>query len=849
VTIHRLVPLFALMLNLLLLGAALASNGRRSRRNRAFAWLALALCVWTLGSLGLRSSEDMTAAMAWERMLHLGVIAIPVLFYRYVWQLLGDQRRRPSLTIGYAVAGAFALVLPTPLFMRGVELTLWGWAPRPGPLYNPFLLYFTLFMVMGLVALVRAYPKARSPFRRNRIRLVVFGVAVSLLGGMIDFLRFVLDLEWIYPAGIPASAVFAVALGVAIVRYRLMNITVILRHALLYALAWAVVSPIVLIAVGVAQRVLPEIGGDLGNATLLLTLAGVALGLPLMRKFERPLDRVMFRRRHAMSEAVVALNRELSGILDVPRLAETLTRGLADRIPVEHAGLYAIGAGGDDVTRLSHSVAKAASNVIGATVPPEVVLWVRATRRTLIVDEIAHEAAADGPGPEALATLEQRHVALVVPVVPDTGMTALLLVGEKLSGDVFDPAEIELLEVLATRAGTALKNAQLYQDLKTQMAELRTTQQLYGEARAAGRAKEQFLAMLAHELRNPLAPIVNAAHVLGKVAGSDAKVATWIAMIRRQSEQLSRLLDDLLDVSRIQLGKIQVNRRPIDLGRLITQCVETLRSSGKAEEHRIVTQLPPAPVVVRGDAVRLEQIFWNLLDNALKYSPRGTLVTVSLDVHDEYALACVQDEGIGIAPDMLDSVFDLFTQADSSLPHAHGGLGLGLALVRSLVEQHQGAITASSAGPGHGASFVVRLPLAMAAPEAPARREEMAEGGCRRVLVVEDKDDARESLRAVLELAGHEVRCAGDGVVALDLVASWRPEVALVDIGLPGIDGYEVARRVRRLAAGRDVYLVAVTGYGQPDDRRQALHSGFDEHVVKPVSADVVLKMIVTQRA
>jgi signal transduction histidine kinase/ActR/RegA family two-component response regulator len=848
VTIHRLVPLFALMLNLLLLGAALASNGRRSRRNRAFAWLALGLCAWTLGSLGLRSSEDVTAAMAWERLLHLGVIAIPVLFYRYVWQLLGEQRRRPTLTLGYALAGLFVLALPTPLFMRGVEMTLWGFAPQPGPLYNAFLIYFTVYMVLGLIALVRAYPKARSPFRRNRIRLVVFGVAVSLLGGMIDFLRFLLDLEWIYPAGIPASAVFAVALGVAIVRYRLMNITVILRHALLYALAWAVVSPIVLIAVDVAQRMLPELGGDLGNATLLLTLAGVALGLPLMRKFERPLDRVMFRRRHAMSEAVVALNRELSGILDVPRLANTLTRGLTDRIPVEHAGLYAIAGVGEGVTRLSHSVTHAASNMASMTVPPEVVLWVRATRRTLIVDEIAHETAADGPGAEALAILERRHVALVVPVIPDTGLTALLLVGEKLSGDVFDPAEIELLEVLATRAGTALKNAQLYEDMKTQMAELRTTQQLYGEARAAGRAKEQFLAMLAHELRNPLAPIVNAAHVLDKLAGSNPRLTPSIAMIRRQSQQLARLLDDLLDVSRIQLGKIQLNKRPVDLGRLIGQSVETLRSSGKADEHRIVTQLPAGPVVVRGDAVRLEQIFWNLLDNALKYSPAGTVVTVSLDVHDEYAVACVRDEGIGIAPDMLDAVFDLFTQADSSLHHAHGGLGLGLALVRSLVEQHQGRITVSSAGPGHGASFVVRLPLAMVAAE-PDRREETAAGGRRRVLVVEDKDDARDSLRSVLELAGHEVRCCADGAAALELVASWRPDVALVDIGLPGIDGYEVARRLRRSTAGRDIYLVAVTGYGQPDDRRQALHSGFDEHVVKPVNADIVLKMVVTQRA
>jgi signal transduction histidine kinase/ActR/RegA family two-component response regulator len=846
-TFHRMVPLFVLMLDLLLLGAALASNGRRSRRNRAFAWLSLALCAWSVGALGLRWSEEAAAALAWERLLHLGVIAIPVLFYRYVWELLGDRRRRTSLIVGYALAGSLALVLPTPLFMRGVEMTRWGYAPQPGPLYNPFLVYFFAYMVMGLVVLVRAYPNAPSPFRRNRLRLVLFGVAVSLIGGIVDFLRFLLAYEWIYPAGIPASAVFAFALGVAIVRYRLMNITAILRHALLYALAWAAVAPIVLIAVEIVERVVPEV--DLGRATLVLTLAGVALGLPLMRKLEGPLDRIMFRRRHAMSEAVVALNRELSGILDVPRLATTVTRGLTERIPVAHAELYAVARRGEMLTRLSHSAASGHADVEDGGLPPDVALWVRAMRRTLIVDEMAYEASADGPGVDGLAVLERRRVALVVPVIPDTALTALLLVGEKLSGEVFDPGEIELLEVLATRAGIALKNAQLYQELEAQMAELRTTQHLYGEARAAGRAQEQFLAMLAHELRNPLAPIVSAGFVLDKLVGRDPKLGPPIGMIRRQAQQLSRLLDDLLDVSRIQLGKIHLNKRPVDLGRLLAQCVETLRSSGKGHEREIVTRLPSTPVVVRGDAVRLEQIFWNLLDNALKYSPAGTPVIVTLDTERDWAVASVRDEGIGIAPEMLNAVFELFTQADSSLHRADGGLGLGLALVRSLVEQHQGRITAHSAGPGHGATFVVRLPVAMSAPEAPDSGDRTDAGVCRRVLVVEDKDDARESLRAVLELAGHEVRCAADGASAIDVAAEWPPEIALVDIGLPGLDGYEVAQRLRRTAAGRDIYLVAVTGYGQPADRRQALQSGFDEHVVKPVSADAVLRLVTTQRS
>jgi CheY-like chemotaxis protein len=278
---------------------------------------------------------------------------------------------------------------------------------------------------------------------------------------------------------------------------------------------------------------------------------------------------------------------------------------------------------------------------------------------------------------------------------------------------------------------------------------------------------------------------------------------------------------------------------PVDLGALIRQSLETLRTSGKSLGHEFRAHIAEEPLTVTGDPVRLEQVFWNLMDNALKYSPPNTAVTVTVEREGDCGVIRIQDRGLGIAPEMLPVIFDLFPQIDSSLARSQGGLGLGLALVQSLVEQHGGKVSASSEGLGQGSEFVVRLPLGGSG--SPLRSEPRPSGATQRpqrVLVVEDKIDARESLRAVLELAGHQVRCAEDGFRAIDVAVAWVPDAALVDVGLPGIDGYEVARRLRASAMGATVRLVAVTGYGPPDDRRRAMESGFDAHLVKPVTAE-----------
>jgi PAS domain S-box-containing protein len=355
------------------------------------------------------------------------------------------------------------------------------------------------------------------------------------------------------------------------------------------------------------------------------------------------------------------------------------------------------------------------------------------------------------------------------------------------------------------------------------------------EAEAANRAKDEFLAMLGHELRNPLGTITNAVTVLDRLAADDT-TRRLTAMIQRQTGHLSRLVDDLLDMARVTSGKIGLQAQPVDLHELAGRCLETLAQAGRTRDHRVVLQGGPVHVV--GDAARLEQIVNNLVDNALKYTPAGGTVTVVTEGAGGDAVLRVRDTGRGISADVLARVFDLFVQEPQTLDRARGGLGLGLTLVKRLVELHGGSVSAWSDGPDRGSEFVVRLPaLAPAAglPSrgAPAGRD--APALPRRVLIVEDGADARESLRLLLEHAGHVVETAEDGPTGLAKLQAFRPEVALIDIGLPGLDGYALARLARERPETSGIRLVAVTGYGQAGDRQRALAAGFDQHVTKPV--------------
>ncbi|HET9226202.1 MAG TPA: ATP-binding protein [Thermoanaerobaculia bacterium] len=360
----------------------------------------------------------------------------------------------------------------------------------------------------------------------------------------------------------------------------------------------------------------------------------------------------------------------------------------------------------------------------------------------------------------------------------------------------------------------------------------------------ADRRKDEFLAMLGHELRNPLAAIRNALWLLEEAASGGEREARQRDVIDRQTHHLVRMVDDLLDVSRVTRGKISLQHQAVNLGDLVQRCLAELGMRRLAEAHELTLDVRTEPVCVLGDPVRLEQVVCNLLHNAVKYTPRGGAISASVAEEEGQAVIRVRDTGLGISRDMLGKIFEPFTQVESSRKRSEGGLGLGLPLVRSLVELHGGMVKAHSAGQGLGSEFVVRLPLlpfgaeAVQLPEAPPRGEEAADSARLRILVVEDNHDGRESLRDLLELWGHEVETAANGPDGVDAALSSLPDVALIDIGLPGLDGNEVAQRIRAALDGDTMALIAMTGYGQPEDRRRALQAGFDAYLVKPVDPD-----------
>ena len=355
--------------------------------------------------------------------------------------------------------------------------------------------------------------------------------------------------------------------------------------------------------------------------------------------------------------------------------------------------------------------------------------------------------------------------------------------------------------------------------------------------------KNQFLAMLGHELRNPLAPIRNALEILAKNSDAEAQERAR-GMIGRQVEHLVRLVDDLLDVSRIMHGKIELRRATLDLAAAVSRGIEAAQPVVDAHGHRLETRLHAAPLLVDGDVVRLAQVVSNLLTNAAKYTPTPGRIEVSLHRDGEEAVLSVRDPGIGIAPELLPRIFDFFVQGELPLARSGGGLGIGLTLVRHLVKLHGGTVKAESAGEWQGTQVTVRLPLVSAGEESASSPAPTESGQRRRVLVVDDNVDAAESLVALLGMWGHEAHARHDGPAVVPAVAELRPDVVLLDIGLPGMDGYEVARELRSLPGHPVRLLAAITGYGQPEDRRRSEAAGFDVHLTKPVDPDRLRELL-----
>ena len=361
--------------------------------------------------------------------------------------------------------------------------------------------------------------------------------------------------------------------------------------------------------------------------------------------------------------------------------------------------------------------------------------------------------------------------------------------------------------------------------------------------------RDAFLAMLGHELRNPLGAISNAVQLAARNRDPSAPPDRALTIIQRQVQVLSRLVNDLLDVSRITTGKVALRRESVDLAALLERLVAQSGVEARERQLHLSLSTENEPVIVSGDPVRLEQIFNNLLSNALKYTPARGRIEVSIRRGRDTVTVRVLDSGVGIPAEALPRIFDLFAQAETSLDRAQGGMGIGLTLVRSLAQLHGGSASARSEGVGKGSEFSVTLPISMPNEDAALRKpaKDDAEATGRHVLVVEDNHDNRATLRELLEFAGHRVSVAETGVEGVALALERRPDVALVDIGLPELDGYQVARRVRE-ALGRDIVLVALTGYGQPEDVRRAKAAGFDAHLAKPLDIDALQALVTRAR-
>jgi signal transduction histidine kinase len=394
------------------------------------------------------------------------------------------------------------------------------------------------------------------------------------------------------------------------------------------------------------------------------------------------------------------------------------------------------------------------------------------------------------------------------------------------------------------RANTELERAN--RSLQSEVAERARAEQALKEA---DRHKDEFLAMLAHELRNPLAPILTAVQLMRMKPMPDPQLSRSRDVIERQLSHLTRLVDDLLDVARITRGRINLSPEPIELAALIARAVETVQPLIQERGQEFTTEIPAGTLRVNGDPLRLTQALGNVLGNAAKYTGRGGGITLTVCRQGADVEIRVRDTGIGIPAEVLPRIFDLFTQLDRRSDQAHSGLGIGLALVRRLLQMHDGAITAHSEGTGRGSEFVIRLPLLPETTQ-PANGQQSSTPSDdappvrRRILVADDNADALETLATVLELGGHEVFSAANGSLALESAERHLPEVALLDIGMPLLDGYEVARRIRAQAWGKRITLVALTGWGQDSDRRRSQEAGFDSHLVKPLDLEKLTQLL-----
>ncbi len=704
-TLHNLLPLIALLLNVLLAGITLARNAE-SRLNRLFAYFVSGLAVWNFGVFMLRRSPDVPTATFWEFVIHAAVVFLPAFYYHFVLIFLeSTTQHRPSLVAVYLLAIFFGIVnlSGSPLFMRGVKWTYWGWAPETGLLYQLFLLYFNFFLIYGLSLIVRTYRDVDSSFRRNRATLILLGTLVSLAGGFIDFARFILArfvpaAELVYPMGIPANMVFALMLGTSIVRYRLFDVNVAVKKGAIYLVLWGVLTSVLALAEQYADW------EQINPLWIILPLGFIMTLLvsPLGQRFEETLERLMFSRRRGCYETLLDLSKRMGTILDFGRLMETLVHGLVRGVPVTHCALMIY-----DASRSAFVVYREENNTgegVGVSTMPldsPIVQWLNQTGRLLVKEEVKLNPEIAEYFETAEGELEEIRASLIVPLKIENKLTGVLLVGEKLSGEIFDGPELEVLSVLANQVAISLENARLYEELSSSNAQLLQ----------ASRLKSQFLASMSHELRTPLNSVIGFSKVLlNRLDGElTERQEVYIRSIHNSGSHLLQLINGILDFSRIEAGKLEMIPEQLDLHELIDECIESSMPLARGKQLKLEQSVPLELPRLNADRTKVKQVLLNLLSNAIKFTSQGR-VLVGVVAEPDAVRISVADTGIGIRQEDLTRLFEPFQQLDNPVARGAGGTGLGLAISKKFAELHGGRIWAESRE-NQGSTFHFTLPL------------------------------------------------------------------------------------------------------------------------------------------
>jgi signal transduction histidine kinase len=707
---HSLLPLVAFFLNISLAGLSLLRNPG-SRLNRVFAYFASGMALWNFGVFLLRTSPDEWTAYFVEIIIHIGVIALPAFYYHFVLIFLDSTtQHRPSLVLAYLLAFVYQLInlSGSPLFMSGVKATHWGWAPATGPLYLPYLLVFNGFMIYGVVLLIRAHRGIDSSFRRNRATLILLGTLISLAGGWVDFARFILTrfvpaADYVYPIGIPANMIFALMLGTSIVRYRLFAVGVAVKKTVVYA---AVGTTLTLVLAGLTKVVEDYFHLREASALWLIVPLGAVVTVlvsPIGRTLDDRIQRLVFSKRQGCYETLLQLSKRMSSILNFNELVDTLVQGLVRGIPATGATLMIRDpVTGAFVNYREDTTVEDGSGIQLIRTDSPIVQWLTTTEGLLVKEEAKLNPLIARYFETAEGELEAIKAALIVPLKVENKLNGILLLGEKLSGEIYDAQELDVLLLLATQAAISLENARLYEGLATSNARLLE----------ASRLKSQFLANMSHELRTPLNSIIGFSKVLLNRLDGDLteRQDAYVRSVHNSSRHLLELINSILDFSRIEAGKFEMRPEPVDLHDVVEECIESSMPLVRDRRLKIERDVPVDLPRVLADRMRIKQVLLNLLSNAIKFTPSGR-VLVQLRQEREAVHVSVADTGIGISPADLQRLFEPFQRLDNPLAQQADGTGLGLAISKKFIELHRGRIWAESRE-SQGSTFHFTLPLA-----------------------------------------------------------------------------------------------------------------------------------------